>query len=51
MFCDSKESIIKKFNCKFKGVLKNFDLRPKDLWEASINNMPLKSPVIGTKKN
>ena len=22
MFCDSKESITKKFNCKFKGILK-----------------------------
>ena len=50
MFCDSKESITKKFNCKFKEVLKCFDLRPKDLRDVSINSMPLKSLVIGTKK-
>ena len=29
----------------------NFNLRPKDLKEASINTMPLKSLVIDTKKN
>ena len=51
MFCDSKGSITKKFNCKFKGVLKNFDLRPKDIREASINSMPLNSLAIDTKKN
>ena len=51
MFCDSKGSITKKFICKFKGVLKIFDLRPKNLREASINSMPLKSLVIDTKKN
>ena len=51
MFSDSKGSITKKFNCKFKGVLKNFYLRPKDLREASINSIPLKSLVIDTKKN
>ena len=50
IFCDSKGTITKKFNCKFEGVLKCFDLRSKDLREASINNMPLKSIVIDTKK-
>ena len=50
MFCDFKGSITKKFNCKFKGVLKCFDLRPKDLREASINSMPLKSLVFDTNK-
>ena len=34
-----------------KEFLKSFDLRPKDLREASINSMPLKSLVIDTKKN
>ena len=51
MFCDSKRSFIKKFNSKFKGVLKIFDWKHKDLREASINSMPLKSLVIDTKKN
>ena len=51
MFNDFKGSITKKFNIKFKGVLKNFDLRLKDLRETYINIMPLKSLVIDTMKN
>ena len=50
IFSDSKGSITKKFNSKFKGILKNFNLRPKDLREASINSMPLKSLVINMQK-
>ena len=50
MFSNTKGSITKKFYSKFKGILKNFDLKPKDLREASINSMPLKSLVIKTQK-
>ena len=50
MFSNSKGSITKKFNSKFKGILKIFDLKSKDLREASINSMPLKSLVIKTQK-
>ena len=50
MFSNTKGSITKKFNSKFKGILKKFDLKPKDLKEASINSMPLKSLVIKTQK-
>ena len=39
---------ILKNNCKFKGVLKIFDLITKDLREISINSLPLKSLVIDT---
>ena len=51
MFCESKGSITMNLNHKFKGVLINFVLRPKDLSEVSINSMSLKSLVIDTKKN
>ena len=50
MFSNTKGSITKKFYSKFKGILKIFDLNPKDLREASINSMPLKSLVIKTQK-
>ena len=50
MFSNTKGSITKKFHSKSKGILKNFDLKPKDLREASINSMPLKSLVIKTQK-
>ena len=50
MFSNTKGSITKKFYSKFKGTLKHLDLKPKDLREASINSMPLKSLVIKTQK-
>ena len=50
MFSNTKGSITKKFYSNFKGILKNFDLKSKDLREASINSMPLKSLVIKTQK-
>ena len=36
---------------KIQRSSKIFDLRPKDLREASINSIPLKLLVIDTKKN
>ena len=35
MFADSESSILKKFKNNFGGILDNFNLRPKDLREAS----------------
>ena len=51
MLCDSKGSITKKFNYKFKEVLKFFDLRSKNLIEASINSMPAKLQLLILRKN
>ena len=35
MFADSESTILKKFKNNFGGILDNFNLRPKDLREAS----------------
>ena len=35
MFADSESTILKKFKSNFGGILDNFNLRPKDLREAS----------------
>ena len=35
MFADSESTILKKFKNNFEGILDSFNLRPKDLREAS----------------
>ena len=35
MFADSESTILKKFKNNFRGILDNFNLRPKELREAS----------------
>ena len=45
MFKDSKSTIVKKFQTKFGGLLKNFDICPKDLTISSIDNQSINSPL------
>ena len=45
MFKDSKSAIVKKFQTKFKGLLTNFDICPKDLTISSIYNQSIDSPL------
>ena len=45
MFKDSKSTIVKKYQTKFGGLLKNFDICPKNLIYSSINNQSIDSPL------
>ena len=43
MFKDSKSTIVNLFQTKFGGLLKNFDIFPKDLTIYSIDNQSIDS--------
>ena len=45
MFKDSTSAIVEKFQTKFGGLLKNFDIYPKDLTIFSIYNQSIDSPL------
>ena len=45
MFKDSKSTFVKKFQTKFGGLLKNFDICQKDLTIYSIDNQSIDSPL------
>ena len=45
MFKDLRSAIVKKFQTKFGGLMKNFDIYPKDLTISSIDNQSIDSPL------
>ena len=46
MFADSESTILKKFKNNCEGILDNFNLRPKDLREASFKEKERKLSLI-----